>query len=84
MFFYTLFDQPKDYPRKYVIRLFFNAHGKSIINRVVVQQAYTLTEFKPYFIADNMEDCLVELRRLGLFPLGRNTQDDVNIVGVWI
>lgn len=72
MFFYTVYDHPKDYPDHFVVRRFLITPGKAIPQPDI------------YLQKDNLDELRHELFNLGLFPIGRDKSDDPVIVETWI
>lgn len=72
MFFYAVYDHPKDYPDHYVVRRFLITPGKSV------------PEADIYLQKENLDELRLSLRLLGLFPIGRDKSDDPVIVETWI
>lgn len=69
---YTIYDSPKDYPGKFVITKWKVAYGVTIAD----------PDYK--FVVDDLATCREEMRRLGLYRLGREPGDDPVIVETWV
>jgi hypothetical protein len=68
---WTVYDKPKDFPEKYVARLFVtSASGAHPTDQI--------------FVADTITEIREEMIRRGLSCLARSDNDDPVIVEVWL
>jgi hypothetical protein len=68
---WTVYRHPRDYPDKYVARLFeIDADGPRVTGSIV--------------IADGLERLQDEMMQMGLVKLMRNAEDDPVIVETWL
>lgn len=70
---FTIYENPKDYPGKFVVRRFAVVHGK----------AEPQPEAKAWAVTDSLEMARKSLPR-GLVHTSRHPQDDPVIVETWV
>ncbi len=71
---YTIYKNPLDYPKDFVVR------------RHLVSGKGSIPDLTWYFIKDTLDDARSELARRvpGLMSLGREAQDEPQIVESWV
>lgn len=73
MFNYVIYEDPKDYPGKFVVRRWAIVRGRP----------EPMPEADPLGVVDTIEAARALVPR-GLYPLGRHAQDDAVIREVWL
>jgi len=71
---YALYDNPKDYPGKYVIREW----------HILTGQLQPVPMKEPLLVTESIEECNTKMAGKGLIWMNRSPDDDECIVGVWI
>jgi hypothetical protein len=68
---YTVYENPADYPGKFVVR------------RFTIEQAHAVADRDPWFIGDTLHDARNSLPQ-GLTRIDRDPNDDPVILETWI
>lgn len=83
--FYTVYENPQDFPGKFVVRI-FTLHPRNhpaALDPDGRDRIAIIRDAEPFCVAESLEEARAQLPR-ELYNLGRHADDDPIIVEVWI
>ena len=69
---YVIYDHPKDFPDDFVVR------------RFEITKDGAIPESKLFMNRKSLGEIREQLKRIGLYPIARHTEDDPVIVETWV